>query len=168
MRKLLIIIFISFLLLAGCSSSKSEYISPDKYYAEVSVSTNSSSDGQDVKYNLKILHKDNEYKIIINNNNINFLIQFNDGKYTVINEKFPDSKINTTFYNIENLYNEINLDKFNGLKSVSPNIVEAYDSEYKYVLQYEKRNFVPQKLTVYKNNLIVKIFEYKNIELYRH
>lgn len=168
MKKLLLILFIIFLFLTGCSYGKTEYITPTRYYAEVSINTYHNPNGQEIKYNLKILQKDNESKIIINHNKLNFLIQFNDGKCTLINDKFPDNIIVTKMSAFENLYKEINLDKFNGLKSSGPNTVEAYDSEYKYVLQFDKKNFAPQKLSIYKNNSIIKIFEYKNVELYRH
>ncbi len=169
MRKLLLSVFIIFLFLTGCSYLKTEYIAPERYYAELSIRTHHhNSNNEEIKYNLKILQKDNECKIIIGHNNVSFFIQFNDGKCTLINDKFPDSKIVTTMPSLEKLYKEINLDKFNGLKSVNSNTVEAYDSDYKYVLQYDKKNFAPQKLSIYKNNLIIKTFEYKNVELYKH
>jgi hypothetical protein len=167
MKRLLLSIFI-FLFLAGCSALKTEYITPTRYYAEVSINTYHNPNGQEIKYSLKILQKDNEYKIIINYNNVNFFVQFNDGKCTLINDKFPDNKIVTKMSTLENLFKDLNLDKFNGVSSLGPNTVEAYDSEYKYILQYDKSNFAPQKLSIYKNNSIIKVFEYKNVELYRH
>lgn len=167
MKKLLLSIFILFLFLAGCSAVKTEYITPTRYYAEASINTYHNPNGLEIKYNMKILKKDDEYKIIISYNNVNFYVQFNDGKCTLINDKFPDNTIVTTMSTLENLFKDLNLDKFNGLSSLGPNTVEAYDSEYKYILQYDKANFAPQKMSIYKNNSIIKVFEYKNVELYK-
>lgn len=165
MRKILLIIFIVLLFLTGCSNSNKEYITPENYYAELSASTYHSE--REIKYNLKILKKNEDTKVIISNKKVNFYIHFNNGKCILINDKFPDDKITAVLPAIENLYKEINLDKFNGLKPVGPNTVEAYDSDFKYVLQYDKNNFAPQKLSIYKNNTIIKTFEYKNVELYK-
>lgn len=170
MKKALLIIMTVLLLssFSGCNYGAKDYIAPSSYYAEAMVVTYRIENGEEIKYNLKILKKDAECKLIIINNKVKFFIQFNEGKCTLVNNKFPDSKIQATMTSFENLYKEISLDKFNGLKSVNSNTVEVNDSEYKYILQYEKNNFAPQKLSIYKNNSLIKTFEYKNVELYRH
>ncbi len=170
MKKALLIVITMLILSSffGCSYGKKDYLAPPSYYAEAQVVAYRVDNGEEIKYNLKILKKDAECKLIIINNNVKFFIQFNEGKCILINNKFPDSKIQSTISSFENLYKEINLDKFNGLKTLNSNSVEINDSGYKYILQFESNNFAPQKMSIYKNNSLIKTFEYKNVELYRH
>lgn len=165
MRKILLIIFIVLLFLTGCSNKQKEYITPDNYYAEISVSTYNVD--REVNYNLKIMKKSDDTKIIVNNKKVSFYIHFNNGKCVLINDKFPESIIETSLKAVESLYKEISLDIFNGLIPIDDNTVEAYDVDFKYVLKYDKNNFAPVKLNIYKNNTIIKTFEYKNVELYK-
>lgn len=164
---LIIAVLVIILFLTGCSFRKTEYTAPKKYYSEILMTTHSDSEKQNVKYNMKILCNDEEYKIIINHGNVNFFIQLTDGKCTLINDKFTDNQILGSLTVFENLYSEIDLDKFTGLKSKASNTVEAYEGLYKYVLEYNKNNFSPQKLYIYKDDFIIKTFEYNNVELYK-
>lgn len=166
-KRLLLVIFLIITLLTGCSLKEDEYIAPQKYYSEILMTTYSNSEKQDIKYDMKILCNNDEYKIIINYNNINFFIQCADGKCVLINDKFSDNQIVGSLTVFENLYNEINLNKFTGLKSRALNSLEAYDGLYKYVLEYNKNNFSPKKLHIYKDDAIIKTFEYNNVELYK-
>ena len=162
-----IIIFIIISLLTGCSSKGKEYVAPPRYYSDVIMTTYSNSEKQNIKYNMKILYNNNEYKVIINYENINFFIQFADGKCVLINDKFSDNQIFGSLTVFENLYNEIDLNKFTGLQSRALNSLEAYDGSYKYVLEYNNNNFSPKKLHIYKNDALIKTFEYNNVELYK-
>ena len=166
-KRLLLVIFIIISLLTGCSLKEDGYIAPQKYYADILMTTYSNSEKQNIKYDMKILYNNNEYKIIINYDNINFFIQCADGKCILINDKFSDNQIVGSLTVFENLYNEINLNKFTGLKSRALNSIETYDGLYKYVLEYNKKNFSPIKLHIYKDDAIIKTFEYNNVELYK-
>lgn len=166
-KRLLLVIFIIISLLTGCSLKEEEYIAPQKYYSEILMTTYSNSEKQNINYDMKILCNNDEYKIIINYDNINFFIQCADGKCTLINDKFTDNQIVGSLTVFENLYNEINLNKFTGLKSRALNSIEAYDGLYKYVLEYNENNFSPKKLHIYKDDAIIKTFEYNNVELYK-
>lgn len=161
------LIFIIVLLLTGCSIKESEYIAPQKYYSDIIMTTYSNSEKQNINYDMKILYNNDEFKIIVKYNNINFFIQCAEGKCVLINDKFSDNQIVGSLTVFENLYNEINLNKFTGLKSRASNSIETYDGLYKYVLEYNKNNFSPIKLHIYNNDGIIKSFEYNNVELYK-
>ena len=166
-RKLLLVVTIIITLLTGCSFKGDEYIAPQKYYAEITMTTYSNSEKQNIKYDMKILYNNNEYKIKINYNNINFFINCVDGKCTLVNEKFKDSQIVGSLAVFESLYNELNLDKFTGIKSRALNTVEKYDGLFKYVLEYEQKNLSPKKIQIYKDDALVKTFKYNKVELYK-
>jgi len=131
------------------------------------MTTYSDSEKQNIKYDMKILYNNDEYKIIINYNNINFFINCVNGKCILVNDKFKDSQIVGSLAVFENFYNEISLDKFTGIKGRTLNTVEMYDGLFKYVLEYNKKNFGPKKLQIYKDDALIKTFEYNNVELYK-
>ena len=144
-----------------------EYAAPQKYYAEIVMTTYSNSDKQNIKYDMKILYNNNEYKIKVSYNNINFFINCVNDKCALINNKFENDKIIGSLAVFENLYNEINLNKFSGIKSRASNTVERYDGLYKYVLEYQKGNYSPKKIIIYKDDTLIKTFEYNKVELYK-
>ncbi|QSX06048.1 hypothetical protein JYG23_00850 [Sedimentibacter sp. zth1] len=131
------------------------------------MTTYSDSDKQNIKYDMKILNNNEESKIIINYNDINFLINCSDGKCTFINKKFQSNQIECNLPILNYLIEEISLSKFNGIKSKANNTVELNIGLYRYVLEFKKGTYSPRKMMVYKENSLYKNFEYKKIKLYK-
>lgn len=154
-------------MLCSCTNTSGGYYPPQKYYAECEVTAYYGSDSENIKYNMKILKEDKNIKIIIDYNNVNFLVDCSNGKCTLINKKFNDSKIECDLTVLKYLVEEISLEKFVGLKSKADNTVELENGLYRYVLKFEKGTNSPRKVLIYKENSLYKNFEYKNIKLYK-
>lgn len=164
---IIFIIFLNTLFVSGCSMRNCEYKAPQKYYAQMTMTTYSDTEKQNIIYDMKTLYNNNEYKIKISYEDINLFINLVDGKYTVVNDKYKENEILTGSSIFDGLIKEISLDKFSGIKSEVQGLVEYQEDNYRYVLEYNSRNFAPNKLLIYKDDTLIKTFEYNNLEMYK-
>lgn len=165
-KKILVCILLV-LALCGCKKTNKFYQAPLKYTAETVMTVN--ADNQDKEYMMNIACDINKYKITVKNNLINYGILYDEETCTLINDNFKENQVvlnNPTI--IDSMLYEINLNKFTGMECDESNTITLNDGSFKNILVYDQKTFKPVKISVFRDDELVKTVEYNNVELYNN
>lgn len=165
MNKLIVYLCILTILLIGCTKSECFFSSPTEYYAEALLEVY--TEKFEFDYDIKIFYDNNKYKIIIQNSENNQWCVVHDGVHCLLkNNEFKDDDILIENIYLNQLVNDLDLSKFNGMNNDN---AEYFINNYKYVLHYNVDNKYPESISIYFNDVIekkvdFKIFQIENID----
>lgn len=162
-----VILLVFTCILSGCSGTalkERNYVIPDNYSGEALVK--SYTDKTENEYTVKVACKDGRYNFVISNGTSDWNIDMDGGTCILSNGKFSDGNVTIDSYKIaDSLIDEFNLSKFNRLQEKIPDELIYWDGTYKHVLTFSKENLLPKNIFIYKNDILVKTIEYKNLKL---
>lgn len=162
---LIYVVLMSCVLLWGCSSMEAEYVIPECYSGQgtMRVYTDKSTN----EYEIDVREgPDSSFNLTVSNGGIAWSIVCNGDKCTFSNNKFEASSVNIDNFKIlDSLMSDFDLSKFELNGKASGDDVSYRDGVFTHVLAFNNKSYLPEKITVYKNDFLVKTIEYNDIKI---
>lgn len=160
MNRVIFLLISVIIIMVGCSSkNNSQFISPQNYYSEAEL--NVLSENSQNKYNLKMYHSLDKYKIIINNGTAQWDITYDGVNCKMSNTKFENSPILLRNMKLlDELICEVDLSKFDGLTYKNCKDIRYCVNDLRYVLQLDEESYYPKVISVYRDNQLIKKINY--------
>ena len=161
----LMCVILTVVIICGCSAEDRLFIIPADYTAEALVKVY--TDKSEYTYNVKILCRDGNYNLTIQEENASWNVAFLADKRCILNNaRFPESSVTIENFNIaESLITEFDFSKFNNSLDPVPEELIYWDGTYKHVLTFSKENLLPKTIFIYKNDNLVKAIQYDKINI---
>lgn len=160
MNRIVFLLVFLIIILTGCNYKEVQYVSPQNYYSEAEFSV--FSENSQNKYDLKIYHNLDKYKIIICNDELQWDLVFDGVNCKLDNSKFKDNPILINNMNIiDKLIYELDLSKFEGVIYNNCEDIRYCINDFKYVLELGEESLYPKVVCVYKDNQLIKKINYR-------